>query len=199
MISYYNLYDLLFWKTFWSFVNSCIVKTQNVKRVAETWSRHSSSVISSKIFCRWWSVKVAAVSPDGLRKHACTTPELKCWQYTPALLPFWVRRYSSPSKIQQRERVMVTNTQNTRLHCSRKRPTKGQRWLDNQDLCWHHFWYHLPLNHKCSYSCILLHQKVSGLIFQAPRGLGVRWGLGRTYQCLYKQEVNRDTSRTDIS
>lgn len=46
-----------------------------------------------------------------------------------------------------------------------ERPTKGHRWWDSQELCWHYLCHHSLLNHNFSFShCALLPLKVSGLI-----------------------------------
>lgn len=100
---------------------------------------------------------------------------------------------------EQRERVLVTNTQDKKILQGKKRPNKGQRWLDSQELQWHHSWYISPLTHKFSNSCILSYLKVSGLIFHTQRGLEVSWGLCLTYRGLYKLDVKTDTSCTDSS
>lgn len=139
----------------------------------------------------WISLRCQREPSESMR-----APHLKWRQRTPGLLPFWVSRYSSPSKIQQswqqsRGSEWWCQTHKRQDYASEEKGRlKGQRWLDSQDLCWRHFLYYLPLDHTFSNSCILLHQKVSGLIFQAPRG----WG--EVLVGLYKLEVNRDT---DIS
>ena len=93
-----------------------------------------------------------------------------CWNITYAIDPRyppheWIMISVQCTEEQTMRQRLCWWHSATQVMQGTERPTKGHRWLDSQELCWHHLWHHSPLNRNHSFSLsALLPLKVFGLI-----------------------------------